>query len=162
MAKILGLDLLRRVLLKSQDMLARSHFQLPCLDLLVPRECVRLQDSCDNTRKLAFRLIHIVDIASVALDSGFKVVLISLGFGSDRQLGHLLWGFISDDDLASSLDVEDQGVGSEDVVEGSMLSVSGTASIEAVQADIKAGRVILVPKVRTVFGGRSCYEGDSL
>jgi hypothetical protein len=55
-----------------------------------------------------------------------------------------LWRFVADHNLSSSLDIQDQRVISEGIVKTTMLPISSAATVEAVEANVEAGRVVLV------------------
>ena len=87
--------------------------------------------------------VNVVDPALETLDGQDGVVAVGLGLGGNGELRHLKRGLIADDSFAGTADVEYERVFSGCGMVDGMDSVSGAASVEALEADIQPSRVIL-------------------
>jgi hypothetical protein len=123
--------------------LTSSKLLLPSLDLLLSRECVCLEHRINKFCKLPTSCINVIDSAFVALDLCCCVVAVGFRLGRNGKLGHLLWRFIALDLLSRTLDVEHKRMVCGRDVEERVVSITGAAAVEAVEANIEAGGVVL-------------------
>jgi hypothetical protein len=137
-------DLPSFLLLQAKCVLAGSHLLLPGLNLFLPGEGVSLENGIHKAWKLSRALIDLVDATLIALDCGCGVVAVGLGLGGNGELRHLGRRLFTGDMLASALDIEYKRVARSCYVEERMSSVCGAATVEAVEAYIKASRIVLV------------------
>jgi len=124
-------------------MLTGSKLLLPSLDLLLTREGISLQDSLNDISELSCSLVNVVHATLVAFDMGCCIVAVSFGFGGNGELRHLLWRFITLNFLASPSDVQHKRVLVVLGVEGCMVALASASSVEAIEANVKSGRIIL-------------------
>jgi hypothetical protein len=124
-------------------MLTGRQLLLPSLDLLLPRECIGLEHGVNKRRKLSSALIDIVNPAFVAFDLCCCIIAVGFGLGSDRQLSNLLPGLVALDLLSCTLDVQNEGMARRGDVEECVISVTCAPAVEAVEANIEAGGVVL-------------------
>lgn len=143
MSEALRLNLSRGILLETQSMFARRQLLLPGLNLLLPCEGVCLENSVNNFWEASRSLVHIIDSTFVALDLGCGVVAISLGLSCDGELGDLLGWLVAFDLLARASDVQDQRMVRRGNVEERVVTIAGAAAVEAEEADIETGGVVL-------------------
>jgi hypothetical protein len=123
--------------------LACSQLLFPGFDFLLSCKRICLEHRIDNLRKLSGALVDVIDSTLVAFDLGCRVVAIRFRLGCDGKLGHLLGRFIAFDLLSRALDVQDEGVVRGGYVQEGVVSVAGTTAVEAIEANIETGRVIL-------------------
>jgi hypothetical protein len=123
--------------------LAGSQLLLPGLDLFLSRKRIRLEHRIDNHGKLASVLVDVIDSALIAFNLGCGVVAVRFRLSCDGKLGHLLRWFIAFGLLSRALDVQDEGMVRRGYVQERVVPVAGTTTIEAVEANIETGRVIL-------------------
>lgn len=155
------LQLPRLVLLQHEDVLAGRELLFPGLDFFLAGECVGLEDPVDDGSQLGVGLVEL-GRAFEALDGGMVVVAIGFGLGGDGQFGHLLGRLVLDDMFPCAADVESQRVASCDVVELGVSSEAGAAAVEALEADVKSGEVVLLSskEVREeVMGCQAARDG---
>jgi hypothetical protein len=135
------------MLLKHQDVLAAGQLLFPSLDLLLSGKGVGLENAVNHGGELRACSVEL-GIAFKALDGQGSVISVLLGLSSDGQLGHFGRWLISFDDFSSSADVEGERVAFQGSVEPVVHAVASAAAVEALEADIETGGVILLQSLR--------------
>ena len=124
-------------------MLTRLQLQLPRLDLLLLCEGVCFQYTVYNFSQLPIAR-QLLGLALQAMYIRHHIVPIGVGLGPDFEFGDFARGLsvIAELALAGSSDSYSERVVEVLSMLEAVVSFTRTAAIEAVQADVKAGRIV--------------------